>query len=243
MLSTLIPRMHRGPLVRTALVAGLVLPSAAHAGCVWSDLVDEEARVAAVTSSSGRVHFVEDDVLVHGCPNDSAACRERAFVLPGDVVLAGPTQGAYTCAGYAGAKGFATIGWLPSAALTALPQAQQAPQDWAGHWIAPEQDITVTSDAAGLLAVDGEATWGMGDPWRRKNGGVHVGVLSGKVRPANGAIAFSTGANDETLPYEAGDEFDCRVRMVRRGPYLLARDNNNCGGANVTFSGFYVRAK
>jgi hypothetical protein len=49
------------------------------------------------------------------------------------------------------------------------------------------------------------------------------------------------GPDDRSRPYEAGGEFDCRVRMWRRGPYLLVWDNNGFGGLNVTFSGFYRR--
>jgi hypothetical protein len=31
--------------------------------------------------------------------------------------------------------------------------------------------------------------------------------------------------------------------MIRRGPYLVVRENNQCGRANVSFSGFYRRHK
>jgi hypothetical protein len=29
--------------------------------------------------------------------------------------------------------------------------------------------------------------------------------------------------------------------LKQLGPYLIASDNNNCGGMNATFSGIYVR--
>ncbi|WP_458094544.1 hypothetical protein [Roseomonas sp. WA12] len=224
-----------------AVLAGM--PASAHAGCVWSDLVRDEARAASVLPGAPRTHFIQDEVFVRGCPNDSAACRARAFLVPGDVVLTGPTQGAFVCAGFAGAKGAATIGWLPAAALAPLPEAEQSPADWAGHWAAPEQDITIRPARDGRLTVKGDATWGMGNPERLRRGGVHIGEMAGEARPEGGVLAFTMGPDGATLPYATGDEFDCRIRMLRRGPYLVVRDNNGCGGMNVTFSGFYRRTR
>ncbi|MCR0985065.1 hypothetical protein [Roseomonas populi] len=229
-----------------ALEAILCLaPVAARAGCVWSDLVKEDARVAAVRPGVSRVNFVQDGTLVRGCPNEGAACRARAYLTPGDVVLTGPSHGAsggaYTCAGFVGARGAATIGCPPAAALLPLPEAEQAPADWNGQWRAPEQDIVISPGSKGALVVKGDATWGMGDPERVRRGGVNIGEVAGEARPVNGVLAFSMGEDGRTQAYEAGDEFTCRIRLWRRGPYLLARDNNGCGGHNVTFSGFYRR--
>ena len=233
-------RAGTGRLTVALAAALLAAPAAARAGCIWSDLAVEEARVAAVRSGAPRVHFVQDAVLARGCPNEGAACRSGAYLTPGDVVLTGKTQGAYTCAGFLGARGAVTINWLPTAALVPLPEAEQEPADWIGRWTAPEQDIAITPGRDGAMAVKGSATWG-DTPERRLRGGVHTGEVEGEARPAKGVLSFAMGEDGRTLPYDAGDEFTCRVRMWRRGPYLLARDNNGCGGANVSFSGFYRR--
>jgi hypothetical protein len=45
-----------------------------------------------------------------------------------------------------------------------------------------------------------------------------------------------------TLPYDQGEEVDCRVRMRRLGSFLLVEDNRRCGGINVSFSGIYQRS-
>ena len=225
-----------------ALVAVTVIaPVQAWAGCVWSDLVRDEVGTAVIQSSAARVHFVKDDVLQRDCPSPAAACRGAAYLTPGDVVLVGPVQGQYTCAGFMGARGMATIGWLPSKVLVAQGEAERLPSDWNGRWTAPEQDLTISPAEAGALLVKGDATWGMGDPERRRRGGVRTGEVAGTARPAHGVLAFTMGEDGKTLPYDAGDEFTCRVRMVRRGPYLVVRDNNACGGVNVSFSGFYRR--
>lgn len=231
--------------IRPALLiaaALAIIPTAVSAGCVLSDLVGGDARAAAIRPETPRTRFVQDDALAPGCPSEKPACQQKAFLVPGDVVLTGQVQGAYTCSGFAAGKGALTIGWLPSAALAPLPEAEHAPSDWAGHWIAPEQDLTIAPARGDTLSVKGDATWG-DTPERRRSGGVHIGEVAGVMRPKDGVLAFAMGDDDKTLPYEAGDEFTCRIRMVRRGPYLVARDNKACGGANVSFSGLYRREK
>lgn len=211
--------------------------TAASAACTWSDLIHSQTRAAAINRTAARVHFVQD--TDPGCPAAGATCRSRAYVMAGDVVLAGNTRNGYTCTGFQGPRGSGTIGWLPTAALTMLPLAAQIPADWTGHWYAPEQDVVIKAAPGGMLSVKGDATWGM-SAWRAEHGSVHVGTLNGMVRPVRGVLSFTEGEG-RTLPYTGGDAFSCKVRMIRRGPYLLVRDNDNCGGANVSFSGFYAR--
>ncbi len=38
------------------------------------------------------------------------------------------------------------------------------------------------------------------------------------------------------------DELDCKVAFVLLDKYLVATDNNQCGGVNVSFSGVYSRS-
>ena len=233
-------RAYRSRLTVIAIAVAM-MPAAARAGCGWPDIVQHATIAANVQSTTARTYFVKDDVMAHGCPNDGAACKDTAYLTPGDVVLIGAAQGAFTCIGFAAAKGAATIGWFPTKALAPLRPADQHPTDWNGHWVAPEQDITIASGKGDALSVKGSATWGMGDPARLARGGVHTGEVAGIARPADGLLAFTMGDDGATLPYDSGDEFTCRVRMVRRGPYLVVNDNNACGGANVSFSGFYRR--
>ena len=233
-------RIARHVSLTVALLACLAGSSVASAGCVWSDLIQPQARVAVAKPASARLNFVEDEDLKPGCPATAPKCALRSYVVRGDVVLTGPTQGGYTCAGFQGMRGAATIGWLPSAALSLLPAASQTPADWAGHWVAAEQEIVIESGADGILTVDGKATWGEREARRRPSASVHTGTLNGKARPVGGILAFTEG-DGRTLGYAEGEAFSCRARLWRRGPYLVVLDNNNCGGANVSFSGFYAR--
>ena len=210
--------------------AAMATPESASAGCGFGDINAANAQVSVVTPA--KLHFVEDDSLVKGCPSDSVKCQKKGYVVAGDVVLTGAVQGAYICTGYVTARGSALNEWLPTAALEPASPDQQHPSDWAGKWSMDDNDITITSQGNAVV-IHGEAEW-KGDI------SVHTGNLDGVVTPMKDVVAFTMG-DDKTLPFAAGDEFDCRVTMVRRGPYLLVRDNDQCGGANVTFTGFYRR--
>jgi len=59
-------------------------------------------------------------------------------------------------------------------------------------------------------------------------GGPHVGDMSGAAAPQGNTVVF--GSLEPT---------DCRVTLTLLPPFLLAVDNMNCGGANVTFNGVY----
>jgi hypothetical protein len=75
-----------------------------------------------------------------------------------------------------------------------------------------------------------------------KRGAVNIGEISAELQPAGDALAFTMGT-DETLAFDKGDEYDCRVRLRRLVDYLLITDNGNCGGMNVRFDGVYRRVK
>ena len=92
--------------------------------------------------------------------------------------------------------------------------------------------------------LDGDATWGAGDPDRVKRGGVNIGDFSATVALAGGHLAFLVGDEGKPLPYDAkraSDEMLCGLRLWRTGPYLVVADNLQCGGHNVTFTGVYRR--
>jgi hypothetical protein len=114
--------------------------------------------------------------------------------------------------------------------------------DWLGKWSRVEAGITVTAGAAGALRITGDATFGTKDPDRVRRGAVNTGAIEGDVTPAGDRLSFAIGDN-ATLPVNEGGEFGCRVWMRRIGPWLIVDDNNNCGGANVTFRGIYTRRR
>jgi hypothetical protein len=102
------------------------------------------------------------------------------------------------------------------------------PQDWLGKWRYYDNSIEISKSGAGELAVKGNAFWqGLGD-------NIHIGELDHKAKPTGNILKL--GENETS-------EYDCKVTMRLLGKYLIASDNNNCGGANVTFSGVYRKTK
>jgi hypothetical protein len=225
---------------------GLAASPALADDCTGFDSLGPEVAlsVAAVADATPRVNFVKNGGSAKGCPNGAEACRERAFLVPGDTVIVSGTRGGFACATYVNAKGLTRAGWLPTVALRVEPEQPTVRMaDWIGTWTAPEQQITIKAGRGGALDVEGEATYGALDPERVKRGAINLGQVSGSARPAGAILAFAMGDNEKTLAFDKGGEFDCRIRLRLVGSFLLAEDNYRCGGANVSFAGAYRRKK
>ncbi|OZI29746.1 hypothetical protein CAL29_16590 [Bordetella genomosp. 10] len=208
--------------------AASFIPFAANASCGWGDVNLQNAQAAVVTPA--KLHFVKHADASNHCPSDGKECQAKAYLIRGDVVLAGTREGDFVCTGYVTARGDMLLEWLPAASLEIAPAEAQKPVNWTGTWRVFDNEISI-EPKGDALAVDGNATWRAGD-------NVHVGDLHGVVKPENGLLAFTSTGND-ALPYAQGGPDDCRVKMARRGTYLLVEDNYKCGGMNVTFTGFY----
>lgn len=197
-----------------------------------------------VKAGEPRVPFVKGASGRKGCPGSDPACREKAFLVPGNTVILGGRVPGFVCATYVGQTGAVRSGWLPEAAVAKAPAAPvPALSDWTGTWTAPEQTLVIRAGkAAGTLAVKGDATYGALDPDRVRRGAVNVGQVEGETAPNGPDLAFTMG-DKGTLPFAAGDPGDCRLRLRLLPPFLLAEDNNACGGMNVNFNNVYRRTK
>jgi hypothetical protein len=165
-----------------------------------------------------RAYFHKD---ADGCPSPRAQCRERAYVVPGNEVIVSRTFGDWACAWYQPARGPERVGWIEAHRLD-ISEAPSSPMParFVGEWAHYENALSIRpGKGAGRLAVSGQAYWhGVGD-------NVHVGEVAGEVAPAGNALTLE----DDT----------CRVTAHLVGPYLIVRDNKQCGGVNVTFDGVY----
>ena len=186
-------------------------------------------------------HFVKHG---DGCPAATDACTEKAYLVPGDLVIVLGTQGDDVEVIFTGgAPRFrSTRGWLPRSALAPVPAA--ATPAWVGRWANGDDFIAITPAPGGSLAFVGSASWGGGDPARVANGGVNVGAFDTTLAPRGASVTFSPSADDgkpATLDPKV-DSDDCVLRLWLLDPYLVAADNGKCGGMNVTFSNVYRRA-
>jgi hypothetical protein len=163
------------------------------------------------------------------CPDDSIACRGRAYVVPGDTVLTGAVNGPYVCAFFPTRNG-GSAGYVRQEEIAAQPVASTVPLDaWTGEWWNGDNSIALSDNGTGL-AASGHAYWPSANPSSRDwPGGPHIGDMSGAAAPRGNTVVF--GSQD--------DPTDCRVTLTLLPPFLLAVDNTNCGGANVTFNGVY----
>ncbi|TNC07261.1 hypothetical protein FF100_33015 [Methylobacterium terricola] len=204
--------------------------------------------LGTVKAGAARVPFLRGASERKGCPGPDPACRETAFVVPGNtVILAGAPGEAspgFVCATYVGQKGTVRSGWLPEGAVARAPDAPgQRSRDWTGIWRAPEATLVIRqAKAAGALSVKGDATFGALDPDRVRRGAVNLGSVDGTMAPSGPSLAFTMGDRG-TLPYAGGEAADCRLRLTLLPPFLLAQDNNACGGMNVSFTNVYRRTK
>ncbi len=209
--------------------------------CNGVDWDDKRALVVSKVIARPHINFIkspyDDDFKATTCPADTETCRKKAYLVPGDLVLTGQTQGAFTCVAYQSPlarKQIWASGWLPSSALTPVaPTPSPKASDWIGTWYHPGGEITISRGDGGKLSIEGE----MIVPTAHDS---HTGELQATATPEKDTIAF---VDDGSIPFEKTEEGGCRVRMQRIGQWLLVEDNSGCGGAAVTFTGLYRRKK
>ena len=204
------------------------------AGAAFSDPLG----IARVSRSAAKVNFVRGAHSGPACPSLAEACRDRPFLVAGDVVLTSEKHGDFVCATFVNPRAIETIGWLPAAALETVPVAPPALAQWHGTWRRIEAQIRIKPAAGGALNIEGTAAWGSHDPDRVARGSVRVGEISATTKPSADTVFFS---DEPAATFEKVPESVCAVRLRRIANYLVVEDNRSCGGLNVSFSGIYVR--
>jgi hypothetical protein len=231
----------RGAVIGLLLSAALARSASAYdaddpANCNGAGWDDKLALTVSKVTAQPRVNFIkspyDDDFTAAACPAATKACRKKSYLVTGDLVLVGKTQGDFTCVSYQSPlakKHIWAAGWMPGAALTPVtPMPSPTTSDWIGTWHHPYGSIEIKTGDGGKLRLEGLLVV----PTARD---FHNGGFKAQVVPQNNAIAFA----DDGSNYGEG----CLVRMQRIGPWLLVADNSGCGGAGVSFTGLYRRKK
>ena len=202
--------------------------TAAHAqdNLCRNGLFPTEAPFAlAEIDGTGRAYFHDD---TEDCPwAGGSDCRTRSYLVPGDTVIINRIGEGFACAFYPG-KGGGTAGWISSNRLKLL-RVENNPQlgAWIGTWSSEGNPELTLTPALGGIHAKGEAFW-PGRPGTTDWPSIHVGEIDGPIR-----IVGHIGTY--------GDDNDCKVKFTLLGPFLIAGDNAQCGGANVSFSAVYQR--
>jgi hypothetical protein len=142
----------------------------------------------------------------------------------GDPVVVNRVEGDWTCGYLVGRKGSGQ-GWVRSRDIRLVDSDPNPPLTaWTGTWVQQENRIRIqNSNIPGKLSLEGEAYWhGFGD-------NVHSGEFSGEATPTGNKLHFTDGDDS------------CTIDLALSGKYILANDNNTCGGLNVRFWGVWKR--
>ncbi len=204
--------------------------------CAGADFSDSSTlRIGKIATDAPRVNFLRNGDEKIACPSVERDCRDKAFLVPGDLVVIGRRLDEFICSDYWTAKS-GRSGWLPAIAVEPIPVLGD-PADWSGDWKRVESEIEIKK-VGGVLRAEGHATYGSLDPDRVKRGAVNLGEFSGALDLGDGQATFA----DKDVNPNKPDDFGCRVRMARAASFLFVQDNGQCGGMNVSFTGLYQRA-
>jgi len=141
---------------------------------------------------------------------------------PGSPVLIYRNNGEWTC-GYAVDRHGAAPAWFRTTDLQPLKFTPAPPLEaWYGVWKNGADRLVLSpSKNAGELRIVGNATW------HGLNGNEHFGNAKGNAVPSGNRLHLVDG--------------ECVIDLTLAGKYILANDNQGCGGMNVSFSGFWKR--
>ena len=221
--------------VALLLLAVSAIPAAAQeeaGNCTGFGRDDDPANVELrrVSSEEARLNFFDNPDQHPGCPDDNESCKLSTFLVPGDRVIVSRNEAGFGCSSFVNGRGRETTGWLP---LVAMESLRPAP-NWVGQWKRDESaQISIAPDDGDVLLVSGEATVGSG-------AATHTGEFSVHIKGDRNRATFATDGEQQKAFKDAG-EGECAVNLVQLGPYLVVKDNFNCGGANVSFTGIYIR--
>ncbi len=165
--------------------------------------------------------ILEDSGQKKGCPQAGAKCALGGDAAkPGAEILFNTTLPGFSCAYVPSQDGDG--GWVANSDITVeqpQPTTKPALSAWIGKWKYGETEIDV-AQKGNQLNLSGSATSADGNE----------GDLDSKTAPKDNKLHIT-------------DNVPCEVWMTLVGSYLVVRDNQQCGGMNVSFTGVYTRAK
>jgi hypothetical protein len=202
--------------------------------CVTYDARYSEAPLFRITakdnnkSQNAKVYFFSRKIPC--TPGSSCPARMKAYLLDGDVVFGGPQDNNFRCVYYGTTKGTIVAGFVSADNLVPLADDEDLTEGFLiGTWsYEGNPKIVIGIVGENRVRALGEAAWpGLGAQSE------HTGSFDAVASPAGKEITFREG----------DDAYSCKVDLLRRGPYLVAKDNSYCGGMNVRFSGILMKVR
>lgn len=206
--------------------------------CNWSSFI-KQAPVPGIISAEGRTYFYSD---LSECSNKKGSCKTSAYLVKGDHVLVAQQNEHQACVWFGSHRRWrSNSGWVARDHIENVPLEPVSAADFVGVWLPldgkhSEKDswIKISQQPDGQLRVDGEAFWPAKDiaPY-------HLGAICDE----NGNAASATLQGNTLIWGGHTDEFECSGSMRLVNGALTVNDNNQCGGANVSFADIYMRTK
>ena len=152
------------------------------------------------------------------CEGEGIAPNFPLVLRAGVPAIVYHVDGAWTCAGFQNGPR-----WVRSAELRAVP-ADTTPRSaaWVGRWTVPAGTATIRPGSGDTLRIEGHAWWLGG------RGVSHSGSIRALAVPSGNRVHFV----EET----------CILDLALVGKYIVAGDNERCGGMNVRFWGIWRRS-
>jgi len=126
-------------------------------------------------------------------------------------------DGAWTCAGFQSGPR-----WVRSAELRSVPpDTTPRPAAWVGRWMLPAGAATIWRGSGDTLRIEGRA-W-----WLGARGASHSGSIRALAVLSRNRVHFVDNM--------------CELDLALVGEYVVAGDNERCGGMNVRFWGIWRR--
>jgi hypothetical protein len=170
-----------------------------------------------------------------GCPDGPWCIVPKPYLSSGNRVLVTQTTAGWVCAwgliGQSDQWGFQ--GWVPAKAIKFLDVTRHPSlRDWIGTWKLDGIDqLKIRESSAGTLRVTGEARWY--GPVVNGERDIHYGSLDGHATPVGSRLYIG-----RTL-----SKGECKATLLLIDGYLVATDNNQCGGVNVRFNGVFTKER
>ncbi len=164
-----------------------------------------------------------------GCP-EQVSCKQKGYLIKGDRVLATKPSDGWVCIYYLGKKSD-YVGWVKQTELRDISVPVLAKlEDWFGIWqsIGAINSIQIRPENSGMLKVNGKAKW-LGGKNSYGEAIVHFGQVHGVAHPNENRLVIT----------ESNEDQSCVLNLNLIDAFLVATDNERCGGMNVRFNGVY----
>jgi hypothetical protein len=195
--------------------------------CRYGTFVNDWPNYNMAIVTAQKSFFRKDDTTLLkpssqdvACP-ENEVCKTKSYVIKGDLVIVAYKYGDFICSWYPRKEG---PEWLSLSDVKFLSSDNDSTVfDWVGKW-SQGKDINFTlsrTNKPDELKVSAYACC------------VGYSMNFGEIEATSKINGNKVVFHDEVM--------DCTFSLMLLDQVILAKDNNQCGGANVSFSGLYNR--